>query len=142
MDQQPILSRKSFIRILTTVGTGFFLWIWYRLSDHETSKENREEFRHKEDIPMGVSFFGKYYLYRKDESVLAFSTICTHAGCRIGPSNSRTLQCSCHGSRFDAATGKPLKGPAIHPLQELDCRLDSNTGQWIVRLHQRKEQQG
>lgn len=134
MARQTILSRKSFLRLLTGLGTGTFLWTWFRLSDIQAAKENQVEFRHGEDIPPGVSYFGKYYLYRREEAVLAFSTICTHAGCRIGKSNSGILQCGCHGSRFDAATGKPVKGPAIRPLQKLECRLDTKSGEWIVKL--------
>ena len=139
MARQTILSRKLFLRLLTGFGTGTFFWIWYRMSDIQADKENLSEFRHGEIIPPGVSHFGKYFLFRKDDSVIAFSTVCTHAGCRIGESKSGILQCGCHGSRFDAATGKPVNGPAIHPLTELDCRFDAKTGEWIVKLKPRTD---
>ena len=134
MARQTILSRKSFLRLLTGLGAGTFFWTWYRISDNKVEKEKQLVFSHREDIPAGVSHFGKYYLYRNAESVIAFSTICTHAGCRIGKSNSGILQCGCHGSRFDAATGMPVKGPAIRPLQKLECRLETRSGEWIVKL--------
>ncbi len=84
---------------------------------------------------MGISFFEKYYLYRTDNSIRAFLTKCTHAGCRIGANTGNLLQCNCHGSQFDAKTGNPLKGPAIKPLQEIECQFDEKSGQWVVRLH-------
>ncbi len=114
-----------------------FIWLWYRLRENQAQKEEQAEYRHNADIPTGVNYFGKYYIVRHGVSVLAFSTTCTHAGCRLGKTNSNVLQCSCHGSQFDAETGKPLKGPAIRPLQQLDCQFDPKAGQWIVKLQPR-----
>jgi Rieske Fe-S protein len=134
MERQKLISRKTFIQ----TGTGFilvlFAWIWYRLSGFQSDRDNNMEFRHGQDIPMGISYFEKYYIYRTDNSVRAFLTKCTHAGCRIGPNTGTILQCNCHGSQFDAKTGYPLKGPAIKPLQEIICVFDQKTGQWLVRL--------
>ncbi|MGQ4415063.1 Rieske (2Fe-2S) protein, partial [Streptomyces sp. SAS_269] len=36
----------------------------------------------------------------------AYSTVCTHAGCVINKLQGTTLICPCHGSEFDAVTGK------------------------------------
>ncbi|MHA5049966.1 Rieske (2Fe-2S) protein [Streptomyces sp. SD15] len=52
-------------------------------------------------------------------SLKAFSSICTHAGCAINKLQGTTLSCPCHGSEFDAATGKVLQAPATVPLEEL-----------------------
>ena len=134
MDKQTLLSRNSFLKLITGLGTGLFLWTWYRLGESQELQESQVEFRHSVDIPLGVNHFGKYYLYRKGDTVLAFSTTCTHAGCRIGKAGNDILRCGCHGSRFEAATGKPMQGPALHPLQQLDCRFDSNNNQWVVKL--------
>lgn len=134
MGRQKLISRNSFFRIVAGLVLGLVAWLWYRISGFETERETRMEFRHGNDIPLGVSYFEKYYLIRTENSVRAFSTTCTHAGCRIGKGNETSLQCSCHGSRFEAETGKPLKGPAIKPLQEFECRFDEKTGQWVVRL--------
>ena len=129
------LSRRSFLQIAAGLSTGLFGWLWHRLSVAQLEVDNQLEFKHNGDIPMGVSYFGKYYLYRTEKGVRAFSTTCTHAGCRIGKGTSKTLQCSCHGSQFNAETGIPLKGPAIRPLQEFECRFDPKTYQWMVELH-------
>ena len=129
-----MITRNSFIRIVTALIFSSVAWVWYRLSGFQTEQENSIAFRHSQDIPLGISYFEKYYLYRTDHSVSAFLTKCTHAGCRIGVNTGTSLQCNCHGSQFDAETGKPLKGPAIKSLQEIECRFDKDAGQWVVRL--------
>lgn len=116
------------------LSLGFATWIWYRLSNFQTAREGGMEFRHGQDIPLGISYFGKYYIFRSEKSLRAFSTACTHAGCRIGKGNSNTLQCGCHGSQFEGETGKPTKGPAFKSLTELECRFDIKTGQWVIRF--------
>jgi Rieske Fe-S protein len=135
MVKQKPISRNAFIRLATGLIFGLFAWIWYRLSRFQTEQEHNQEYRHGRDIPMGVSYFDKYYLFRNDQSVRAFLTTCTHAGCRINLNTGNRLQCNCHGSQFDAETGNPLKGPAIKPLQEIECRFDEKNGQWVVNMH-------
>ncbi|MEU7055586.1 Rieske 2Fe-2S domain-containing protein [Streptomyces sp. NPDC046197] len=60
-----------------------------------------------------------------DGALKAFSTICTHAGCPINKLQGTTLVCPCHGSQFDATTGKVVQSPATEPLQELAVRADN-----------------
>ncbi|MCK9413178.1 MAG: Rieske (2Fe-2S) protein [Prolixibacteraceae bacterium] len=127
-------SRRVFVKLVAGLGTGLFAWSWYRLSEVQTGKDSLSEFRHNADIRLGVSYFGKYYLIRDEKGIRAFSTTCTHAGCRIGKGSGTLLRCGCHGSQFDAKSGKPVKGPAIKPLQELDCYFDKSSGMWIVKL--------
>ncbi|MER6531962.1 Rieske 2Fe-2S domain-containing protein [Streptomyces sp. NPDC001508] len=52
----------------------------------------------------------------------AYSTICTHAGCPINKLEGTTLICPCHGSEFDAMTGKVVQAPATEPLPELPVK--------------------
>lgn len=134
MKKRSSLSRRLFLKSMAGLSTGFAVWTWYRLSQYQSEKANQEEFRHSGEIPMGVSYFGQYYLFRDEKGIRAFSTICTHAGCRIGRENAGFLPCSCHGSKFEAETGRPVKGPALKPLKELECHFDQNTGQWIIKL--------
>jgi Rieske Fe-S protein len=134
MKKRSSLSRRLFFRSMAGLSTGVVVWTWYRLGQFQSEKENLAEFRHGADIPLGVSYFGKYYLYRDETGIRAFSTSCTHAGCRIEKEHSGFLQCSCHGSKFEAETGKPVKGPALKSLQELDCHFDQKSDQWIIKL--------
>jgi Rieske Fe-S protein len=47
----------------------------------------------------------------------AHTAVCTHQGCTAQPGRGLELDCPCHGSRFDAATGRVLGGPATEPLR-------------------------
>jgi Rieske Fe-S protein len=49
-------------------------------------------------------------------TVHAFSSLCTHQGCTVTSVKDGTIRCPCHGSRFDAATGAVVAGPAPAPL--------------------------
>jgi cytochrome b6-f complex iron-sulfur subunit len=53
---------------------------------------------------------------------VAFSAICTHMGCTVAPSGAK-LNCPCHGSVFDALTGKNVGGPAPKPLPAVDVHV-------------------
>ena len=46
----------------------------------------------------------------------AFSSICTHMGCPVASVSDGTINCNCHGSRYDIATGAVKRGPATKPL--------------------------
>ena len=72
------------------------------------------------DIPVGG---GKIF---KDEKVVvtqptqgdfkAFSAVCTHQGCIVATVADGTINCACHGSRFEIADGAVANGPATEPL--------------------------
>jgi Rieske Fe-S protein len=51
-----------------------------------------------------------------DDQVHAFSAVCTHQGCTVDKVANGRIDCPCHGSRFDAATGAVVGGPAPRPL--------------------------
>ncbi|MEU1165401.1 ubiquinol-cytochrome c reductase iron-sulfur subunit [Streptomyces sp. NPDC090075] len=57
-----------------------------------------------------------------DGALQAYSTICTHAGCPINKLQGTTLVCPCHGSEFDAVSGKVVRSPATEPLNELPVK--------------------
>ena len=57
--------------------------------------------------------------------VVAFSAVCTHAGCTVAPQGAE-FDCPCHGSRFDAATGDVLNGPATDPLPKLKAAVSGD----------------
>lgn len=61
------------------------------------------------------------------EGLLAFSKVCTHAGCPVGlyRAAARQLFCPCHQSTFDVLTGgNRIFGPAARGLPQLPIRLD------------------
>lgn len=61
------------------------------------------------------------------EGVIAFSKICTHAGCPVGLYQAETqeLFCPCHQSTFAVREGaKPTFGPATRNLPQLPIGVD------------------
>ena len=61
------------------------------------------------------------------EDYLAYSKICTHAGCPASLYEQQTgrLLCPCHQSQFDLLQdAKPVFGPAARPLPKLAITLD------------------
>lgn len=67
---------------------------------------------------MSVTVNGhNYLLYRPDEqTVLAYTSVCTHQGCKVGTGNSTDFICPCHGSEFSKMDGSVAQGPAPKPL--------------------------
>ncbi len=49
-------------------------------------------------------------------TVHGFSAICTHQGCTVSSVAHGTIDCPCHGSRFNAMTGAVAQGPATRSL--------------------------
>lgn len=64
-------------------------------------------------------------LRTSDTDVVAHSAQCTHTGCTVKAAGTE-LHCPCHGSRFDAATGQVLEGPAPAPLDAFPMRIEGD----------------
>jgi ubiquinol-cytochrome c reductase iron-sulfur subunit len=70
------------------------------------------------------------------EGIVAFSKICTHAGCAVSlyrtplsepTSHEPALVCPCHYSTFDVRrAAKVMFGPAGRPLPQLPLAIDSD----------------
>lgn len=61
------------------------------------------------------------------DGVVAYSKLCTHAGCPVGlyADEYAELLCPCHHSVFDVLQGaRPIGGPAARPLPQLPIGLD------------------
>jgi ubiquinol-cytochrome c reductase iron-sulfur subunit len=61
------------------------------------------------------------------DGYVAYSKICTHAGCAVGLYLARVhqLRCPCHQSTFDALAGaQPVYGPAARALPQLPIEID------------------
>lgn len=56
---------------------------------------------------------------RTGNQLHAFSAICTHQGCHVDRVAGGRIFCPCHGSVFDATTGKVVAGPAPRPLPKV-----------------------
>ena len=63
------------------------------------------------------------------DGLVAYSKICTHAGCPVGLYQPETheLLCPCHQSAFDVLrAARPVVGPAGAPLPQLPLELDAD----------------
>jgi len=84
------------------------------------------------DVPVGATagatLDGSPILLAQPQhgTVVAFSAVCPHQGCAVEPAGSE-FDCPCHGSRFAAATGDVLGGPAPRGLTPLDVSVTGDT---------------
>ena len=89
-----------------------------------------------DDIPVGQAISAQVdgapvIVSRPTHSTAAcFSAICTHQGCTVRPQGDKAL-CPCHGSVFDALTGKVLQTPAPSPLRSI--AVDVKNGEVVTR---------
>ena len=63
------------------------------------------------------------------QGLVAYSKVCTHAGCPVGLYRAQThlLLCPCHQSTFDVLRGaEPVFGPAARPLPQLPLEVDGD----------------
>ena len=61
--------------------------------------------------------------------IVAFSKLCTHAGCPVGlyEPDTHRLYCPCHQSTFDVLdAAEPKSGPATRPLPQLPLAVDAD----------------
>jgi Rieske Fe-S protein len=82
------------------------------------------------DIPVGG---GK--VFEKEQIVITqpnegefkgFSTICTHQGCAVSAVKGGTINCPCHGSKFEVTDGSVRTGPATKPLPYRSLKVDGD----------------
>lgn len=57
----------------------------------------------------------------------AFSAICTHQQCTVATVADGTINCICHGSKFNITDGTVANPPATRPLPEKKIAVDGNS---------------
>lgn len=55
-----------------------------------------------------------------------FSAVCTHQACQLSSVSGGTINCPCHGSRFNL-DGSVANGPAMLPLLSRPVRVQGNS---------------
>jgi nitrite reductase/ring-hydroxylating ferredoxin subunit len=58
-------------------------------------------------------------------TIFAIDDTCTHRGCSLGDGklDGSTVQCACHGSRFDVTSGAVVRGPAEDPVRSYPVQI-------------------
>lgn len=62
---------------------------------------------------------------------VAHTAVCTHQGCLVAAAGAQ-LDCPCHGSKFDAFTGKVINGPARLPLEAVQVTVNGSSLEFTV----------
>lgn len=57
----------------------------------------------------------------------AFTAVCTHAGCTVSAVSGGTINCPCHGSKFDITNGAVVNGPAASPLAPVSIKVQGTS---------------
>ncbi|WP_217209049.1 Rieske (2Fe-2S) protein [Streptomyces sp. AC550_RSS872] len=57
----------------------------------------------------------------------AFTAICTHQRCTVATVADGTINCPCHGSKFNITDGSVAHPPATRPLPEKKITVDGNS---------------
>jgi Rieske Fe-S protein len=82
------------------------------------------------DIPVGGGriFEGRQVVITQPQAgtIKAFSVTCTHQGCAVTGVSDGTINCACHGSKFDIADGSVSGGPAPSPLPAVNVKVDGD----------------
>lgn len=60
-----------------------------------------------------------------DGEFRAFGATCTHQACSV-TGVTKTIDCSCHGSKFSLTDGSVEQGPATEPLPEVEITVDGD----------------
>jgi Rieske Fe-S protein len=55
-----------------------------------------------------------------------FSSSCTHYGCTLSSVKGGTINCDCHGSKFDMTDGAVRNGPATGTLPAVAIRVEGS----------------
>lgn len=136
LETHRFINRKTFLRLATFGAAAAFVALWSIMTGK--SKELAEQpvvsRINAAKLGTGIFLFDKYIVVKSAASLKVFSNKCTHAGCRINMEIDGELVCPCHGSKYDAAAGNVLQGPALLPLSAIPFSTDAKTGEITFKI--------
>jgi nitrite reductase/ring-hydroxylating ferredoxin subunit len=62
-----------------------------------------------------------------DGDFKAFTAVCTHQGCIVAEVADGTINCNCHGSKYNIEDGSVENGPATKGLAEVPITVDGDS---------------
>jgi ubiquinol-cytochrome c reductase iron-sulfur subunit len=111
----------------TTLEVGGFMTVFPEgFTDENQSAYDQTVLIKPQDSPWPVPADRRDWI---PDAYVAYSKVCTHAGCPVGLYQEELLQllCPCHQSLFDVTKGaKPVFGPAPRPLPQLPLMIDED----------------
>ncbi|GAB2650400.1 Rieske (2Fe-2S) protein [Kribbella swartbergensis] len=57
----------------------------------------------------------------------AFTSVCTHQQCQVANVEGGTINCTCHGSKFDIKDGSVVREPAAQPLAAKPIKVSGDS---------------
>ncbi len=130
-----IINRKTFLRLLSLAFAAAFVALWHIMTGKNKQLSEKPVINriNAAKLGTGIHLFDTFILVKSADTLKVFSNICTHAGCRINREIDGQLLCPCHGSKYDASTGKVLQGPAGMALPMLPYTLVKETGEIVIK---------
>jgi Rieske Fe-S protein len=126
--QRPALDRRTVLRgvaVTGALGASGSLLAGCGSGTGDTATEGSGKAAASKDLgPASAVPVGGGKVYAAQQVVVtqpakgdlrAFSAICTHQGCPVGDVSGGTINCPCHGSKFNL-DGSVADGPATKPL--------------------------
>ena len=110
-------NRRIFLQLVVLGIASIFLYLWNRLiTQHLKLKSNV-----KKTVPFNnqkeLVFQDEFIITNSNNTIVVFSSQCTHLGCKINKLENGRLICPCHGSEYNT-NGEVLKGPAYKKLKK------------------------
>jgi len=136
LDTDRFINRKTFLRLASFGAVAAFVALWQIMTgkSKQLSEQPVISRINAAKLGTGIFLFDKYIIVKSASTLKVFSNKCTHAGCRINKEMDGQLVCPCHGSRYDASTGKVLQGPAGLPLSTIPFITDAKTGEITIKI--------
>ncbi len=131
MDRKEKITRRNLLGKISGILSLPVIAFWMKGIDRTIATSAKTKIVLPNNLSEGITFLDKVIIRKNGENITAFSSSCTHLGCKINSENENELICPCHGSKF-SFDGNPLVGPAVKPLKQLEIRKDKKSGEVIV----------
>jgi 3-phenylpropionate/trans-cinnamate dioxygenase ferredoxin component len=97
----------------------------FEIKEHGAESVGRSRIPLLRTIGAGRSKDTRLTLANVAGTIFAIDDTCTHRGCSLGDGklDGSTVQCACHGSRFDVTSGAVVRGPAEEPVRSYPVQV-------------------
>jgi Rieske Fe-S protein len=135
LDPVKLINRKTFLRLATLAVVAGFVALWNTMTGKQKLLSEKPVITriNASKLGTGIFIFDTFIVVKSTDALKVLSNKCTHAGCRINREVDGELICPCHGSKYDAITGKVLQGPAGLPLPQIPFSIDIKTGEITIK---------